>query len=331
MKKYSTQRIWNLFLFIGFVSLGIWTYWQMQSPVSQTHSITPKIEEASGNTIPPIPTEQSLAMGVVELSVQNLSRMAQFYSDVVWFDIISTGANIMNLGDKWATFLRLIEEKNYTQAQTWEAGLYHIAITHNARKDVANRVKNIITLAPNQYQWSADHTATEAFYFSDPEGNWLELYYDKPRSDWIYQDGKPVMGSSYIDTMQYIQQYSNVPTSDGSTNMWHVHLKVGNIPEAENYYRDILLFDVMKNAGNALFVSRDGYHHHLGINTWESLGAKKRTKNTYGLRSFELIYQWELYEKIRNNLRQSGNVFEERDSIIMTEDPWGNVIYIQKK
>jgi catechol 2,3-dioxygenase len=72
--------------------------------------------------------------------------------------------------------------------------------------------------------------------------------------------------------------------------MGHVHLKVGNIPDAEKFYRDILLFSVMNNMGNALFVSRDGYHHHLGMNTWESVGAGKRIKKTYGLRSFEIIY-----------------------------------------
>jgi catechol 2,3-dioxygenase len=89
------------------------------------------------------------------------------------------------------------------------------------------------------------------------------------------------MGSVYIDTFGYIKKYANIPVSDGETTMGHVHLKVGNILEAKKFYEDILLFEEMSARPDALFISRDTYHHHLGINTWESLGAGKRTKNTY--------------------------------------------------
>lgn len=329
MKKTSTQKIWNLFLILGIICLGIWWYMEMDSSAPQSiPSIQNPIQE---NTTPTIPVETTLTMGVVELSVKNLHSMKTFYSEIVGFDIIASGATQIELWENGTTFLRLIEEKDYTVAPLWEAWLYHLAITHNSQKSLANRIKNIITLAPKQYQWSSDHTATEAFYFSDPEGNGLELYFDKPRSKWVYQDGKPVMGSSYIDTMKYIEQYRDAPISGGIATMWHVHLKVGNIAEAESYYRDTLLFEVMKNTGNALFISRDNYHHHLGINTWESLESKKRTKNTYGLRSFELIYHPDVFETIRENLKNTGKTLIEKDSTLITEDPWGNVIIIKKK
>ncbi len=64
-----------------------------------------------------------------------------------------------------------------------------------------------------------------------------------------------------------------MPISEGNTRMGHVHLKIGNIETAKQYYEDILLFEEMNNTNTALFVSRDGYHHNLGMNTWESLGA----------------------------------------------------------
>jgi catechol 2,3-dioxygenase len=89
------------------------------------------------------------------------------------------------------------------------------------------------------------------------------------------------MGSAYIDTVAYIERYRDVPTSGGETSMGHVHLKVGDIPKAKEFYEKILLFDEMNDMGTALFVSRDGYHHHLGMNTWESLGAGKRSSKTY--------------------------------------------------
>jgi catechol 2,3-dioxygenase len=113
--------------------------------------------------------------------------------------------------------------------------------------------------------------------------------------------------------------------------MGHIHLKVGDIPQAKQFYEDILLFEEMNNRDDALFISRDRYHHHLGMNTWESAGAGKRIENTYGLRSFEIIYQDQyLYEQVRNNLRKNGSPIEIiPPSSIKTLDPWGNQIILR--
>ena len=332
MKKSSSQKIGILLLLIWLLCLGAWGYIKARSVM--THSTTwatlNPLKQESASPIQTSPEKSSLSMGVVELSVQDIEKMTDFYARVVGFEIVSTGATIVNLGDDNKTFLRLIEEKEYSFPKAWEAWLYHTAITHNSRKDVATRVARILELSPERYQWSSDHTATEAFYFSDPEGNGLELYYDRPRSEWKYTpEGKPIMWSTYIDTIEYIKRYREVPTSGGQTKMGHIHLKVGNIPDAEKFYRDILLFDVMNNMGNALFVSRDGYHHHLGMNTWESAGAGKRIKNTYGLRSFEIIYhEKELYEKVQENLKKAGYPIFQGNNSIKIEDPWGNAIQI---
>lgn len=86
----------------------------------------------------------------------------------------------------------------------------------------------------------------------------------------------------------------------------------------------------MNNMGTALFVSRDGYHHHLGLNTWESLGSKKRTENTYGLRSYELRYTEALYEKIRENLNVAKIPYTEDTTTLRVDDPWGNTIKIRQ-
>lgn len=274
----------------------------------------------------------TLTMGVVELSVQDLRKMTDFYVNVVGFDLVSTGASIANLWERSQVFLRLIEEKNFVFPAKWEAWLYHTAITHTNRKDVATRVARILEKTPERYQWSSDHTATEAFYFSDPENNGLELYYDRPRSEWRYKDGKPIMWSTYLDTMKYIKKYKNIPISSGEARMGHVHLKIGDISIAKNFYENILLFDEINNTSTALFISRDWYHHHLGMNTWESLGAKKKTQKTYGLRSFELIYHDEkIYSQIIENLEKNNIPTIKENNAIITEDPWGNAIIINKE
>lgn len=140
------------------------------------------------------------------------------------------------------------------------------------------------------------------------------------------------MGSTYIDTAQYIQKYKDMPISDGNTRMGHVHLKIGNIAMGRDFYQKILMLDEMNTNDATLFVSRDGYHHHLGMNTWESLGATKRTPKTYGLRSFELIYHdLTLYSQIRENLEKNNFPILQKNNSIQTEDPWGNIILISQK
>ncbi len=333
MKHTPSQRFGILLLLFGLILIMIWGYvkaWKLQEISKNTvlQEVSSSIQDL--NTSIPVEVKKTLSMGIVELYVEDKKKVGAFYRDIVGFDTQSESGNVLNLWENGETFLRLIEEKNFTAAPKTEAGLYHIAITHNSRKDLAVRLANILSKTPERYQWSADHNATEAFYFSDPEGNGLELYYDKPRKDWVWKDGKPVMGSTYIDHINYIEKYSEVPVSEWITTMGHVHLKVGNIPEAVNFYEKTLLFEEMNNRGDALFVSRDKYHHHLGMNTWLSLGAGKRTKNTYGLKSFEIQYHdMYLYEQVRNNLRRDGYPWEfSPPSSIKIEDPWGNTIVI---
>lgn len=333
MKHTPSQRIGILLLLLGLILILLWGYvkaWKIQE-VRQNTVLQEVSSIVEDKNIPiPLEAKKTLSMGIVELYVQDKKKVGAFYSDIVGFDTLSESGNVLNLWENGETFLRLIEEKDFTTAPKTEAGLYHIAITHNSRKDLATRLRNILSKAPERYQWSADHSATEAFYFSDPEGNGLELYYDKPRKDWVWKDGKPVMGSTYIDHIKYIQKYSDIPVSEWVTTMGHVHLKVGNISEAAEFYEKTLLFEEMNNRGDALFVSRDKYHHHLGMNTWLSLGALKRTKNTYGLKSFEIQYHdMYLYEQVRNNLRRDGFPIEfAPPSSIQTSDPWGNDVII---
>lgn len=333
MKHSKSQKTWIILLLLWIFLILLWGYvkaWKKSDIPNEPPLTRVPLAQVETSESTPEVTEKTLSMWVVELVVKNKENVGKFYRDIVGFDALSESGNTMNLWENGKTFLRLIEEKDYTVAPKSEAWLYHIAITHNSRKDLALRLKNILSKTPERYQWSADHTATEAFYFSDPEGNGLELYYDKPRNDWVWKDGKPVMGSTYIDTMDYITRYSEIPVGEWITTMGHVHLKVGNIPQAALFYRDVLLFEEMSNRGDALFISRDKYHHHLGMNTWESLWASKRTPKTYGLKSFEIHYHDQyLYEQVHENLRMY-NIpsVQQRDNGIEVEDPWGNALVL---
>ena len=78
---------------------------------------------------------------------------------------------------------------------------------------------------------------------------------------------------------------------DPGTRIGHVHLKVADLERSLRFYRDVLGFEVMLKAGNsAAFLSAGGYHHHLGLNTWESLGGSPPPPGSTGLYHTAIVY-----------------------------------------
>src|SRR5207237_6220678 len=74
------------------------------------------------------------------------------------------------------------------------------------------------------------------------------------------------------------------------TRIGHVHLKVADLERAIGFYRDYLGFDLLMNMGSAAFLSAGGYHHHIGLNTWESKDGKPPAPGTTGLYHFAINY-----------------------------------------
>lgn len=78
---------------------------------------------------------------------------------------------------------------------------------------------------------------------------------------------------------------------DPGTRIGHVHLKVADIERALAFYRDVLGFEVTQRYGTqAAFVSAGGYHHHIGLNTWESRGGNPPPRGTTGLYHVAILY-----------------------------------------
>src|SRR5258706_15463221 len=83
----------------------------------------------------------------------------------------------------------------------------------------------------------------------------------------------------------------NPPAIDPGVRIGHVHLKVADLERSLAFYRDVLGFEVTQRMGwQAVFLSAGGYHHHLGLNTWESAGGQPPPKGTTGLYHFCVLY-----------------------------------------
>src|ERR687898_2128123 len=81
------------------------------------------------------------------------------------------------------------------------------------------------------------------------------------------------------------------PSIHPQTSIGHIHLKVADLPRAIAFYRDALGFDFIEQMGNsAAFLSAGGYHHHIGLNTWESRGGSPPAPGSTGLYHFAILY-----------------------------------------
>ena len=172
-----------------------------------------------------------------------------------------------------------------------EAGLFHTAILFETQADLAATVALAAQFDPSAYVGSADHLVSEAFYFTDPEGNGIELYWDRPREAWDWDDtpqGRTVrMASLALPPQQYFRTHLSedalARTPEAAAGVGHVHLQVGDTDTAAAFYVDTLGFERTADFhGQALFVSAGGYHHHMAMNVWNSRGAGPR-RDTLGL------------------------------------------------
>jgi catechol 2,3-dioxygenase len=216
--------------------------------------------------------------------------------------------------------------KHLSAAHPTHAGLYHFAIVFASRGDLARIIYRVLSQKPQHFTGSADHLVSEAFYFTDPEGNGIELYYDRDRSEWTWENNQVKMATLYIDPAEYLQKYIVLEEPNKEVKMGHFHLKVGDIQKAQKFYIDILGFDITAELPGALFISVGGYHHHLGLNTWESMGSPERNQSL-GLEQLELILPNKQDLKwLKDRLKENDIHFIEDENSVLFHDPWKNKI-----
>lgn len=266
----------------------------------------------------------AMELGVTELKVQNLENVQAYYQNAVGLAVIEQQPDAVTLGMDDVPLMRL-ERSAEPLPQATDAGLYHTAILFADEASLAKAVLQTAQLAPGSYQGSADHLVSQAFYFGDPEGNGVELYVDRPREEWQWNDGQVEMGSEPLDPNAFIEEHLDGEAA-GTAVIGHIHLKVGNLEEARSFYADTLGFDVVSESEGALFYSAGGYHHHLATNTWQSAGAGPRTTEVgFGALTVALPTAADI-EQVTARVDAAGYGHEVVEHGIVVEDPWGNKI-----
>jgi len=273
------------------------------------------------------------AMGPVTLRVADLDAMTAYYRDGVALEVLSASGPVVTLGRGSTPVVILEHAPELAHFSPRDAGLFHTAILFDTEEALAAAVYSVATKHPKTFTGSSDHLVSKAFYFSDPEGNGVELYWDRDRSTWSWTHGTLEMATLYLDPNAFLQEHlTEQGASDplvGGARVGHVHLQVGDVDTARDFYIGALGFEkTVEMPGSALFVSAGGYHHHMAMNVWNSRGAGKRA-NTLGLGRIDIEVPaaddlGELVERMKHH----GLPTRDDGRTVSVDDPWGNLITV---
>ena len=232
-------------------------------------------------------------VGAVRLKVADLDNMIAFYQGVIGLDIRNQSGPRAEMGTSRRTLV-ILESMTGGRFVRHQPGLFHMALRAPGRTDLGCWLRHYAELEAPFWQGASDHGVSEALYLSDPEGNGIEIYCDRPVEDWPRgEDGDLDMYTRRLDLDDLLEAGESVEWNrlPDVTDMGHVHLKISNTEDAKPFYNQGLGLELIAELpGSALFLAYNGYHHHIGLNTWESKGAPPSRADAYGLRSFALLF-----------------------------------------
>jgi len=282
-----------------------------------------RAEGNAGSAGPTFANRTPMRIGAVTMRVRKLDTVADFYRDVLGLAVMERTATAAVLGAGGVRLLVLEAHPQAADESRKAAGLYHTAFLMPARKDLARwLVHAVIHRVP--LSGFADHRVSESVYLDDPEGNGIEVYADRDPSLWQWNGGTVTMATDQLDIDGLVS------LTDG-LRIGHIHLRVGDLVQADGFYRGAIGFDPTRQRNGAAFLSSGRYHHHLALNVWQSAGAGRRDDAATGLGWFSLeIDQQELFAAQEERLRQAGvkvlSVANELEAV----DPWGTRVRLVK-
>jgi catechol 2,3-dioxygenase len=268
----------------------------------------------------------SLRLGRVVLQVADLERSLGFYERALGLRVLRRSGNRATLaahGDDHP--LVELREKEGAVPARGRIGLYHFAILLPDRAALGRFVAHLAEAGLRA--GASDHLVSEALYLQDPDGLGIEVYADRPREEWRHAQRQLVMATEPLDRRDVVRSAGGEPWTGmpAGTRIGHIHLHVGDLDRAAEFYHQGLGFDkTVWSYPGALFLSAGGYHHHLGVNTWAA-GAPVATAEDARLVEWEIVLpQTGDVESAAGSLEEQGSAVERTESgEVLARDPWG--------
>jgi catechol 2,3-dioxygenase len=277
------------------------------------------------------------AMGAVTLRVGDLEGMSTYYANAFAMEALeeqSRGREVHRvLGRGTTPLVRLIHTPDLPGVDPRQSGLFHTAFLFDDKASLAATVLRAAQDPRSRFVGSSDHLVSEAFYFTDPEGNGVELYTDRDRSTWIHDGEQIRMATAYLDPNEYLRRNLTETAVEAGPSLagrvGHVHLQVGDLAAATDFYVDALGFEATQTGyPGAVFASAGGYHHHVAMNTWNSRGAGPRAASL-GLGDVSVtVPAREDLDALVARLRARELQFGDDGRSVTVADPWGTQVTV---
>lgn len=259
----------------------------------------------------PFAATTPVSVARIGLKARDADALAAYYRAVVGLEELGRDGETITLGAHGRPLMVIESDSSASPDDPRSAGLFHTAFLLPSRADLGRWI-NHARAGNIAIDGASDHLVSEALYLSDPEGNGIEIYADRPQAAWRWNGDRVAMATERMDIPSVVGSVpAGAPAWDGApenTVIGHVHLRVGDPDVAEQWWHEEFGFDTVARYGDAaVFLSSGGYHHHIGANCWQSARAGRRDPARTGVTWVEMRSSEATGETAR-------------------EDPWGTVI-----
>jgi catechol 2,3-dioxygenase len=270
----------------------------------------------------------STKIGYVSLNVSNILRSLDFYKNILGFKVVSRPSRkkaILSVDGASSHLVELLQvERNANNNNDTfnplgttkkRAGLYHLAILLPERKYLADMLQNLRDKRDQvHFDGFADHLVSESVYIGDPDFNGIEIYRDRPMSEWNWGGNRIEMATLPLNTSDLLKESTDKGWKEmpSKTTIGHVHLHVSDLAEALKFYHEILGLNLTATIPSAAFFAAGKYHHHIAVNTWLGTNILPASPQGIGLNHFsiELPSKAE-YERLVRQLSRYGISIED--------------------
>lgn len=248
------------------------------------------------------------------LSVYDLKRSSSFYTNVMKLEIFFEDSQRISLGSNGKIIMNLIKSSKIHQTQE---GLYHIAFLLQTEKELANWLQSNLNYP--RFVGASHHGVSKAIYLEDPDRNGIEVYADTDDEKWIRRNKTIEMDSMPLDLDNLLSKANN--SEDYHVTIGHLHLQTKDVKKAASFYQK-LGFDLTLDMQSAMFMSFNGYHHHIAFNEWNKRYMTPHDKEVSDLQQFEIWYESkEIFNEVKKNLDQQSIQYLFDGDFITLNDP----------